>query len=274
VRIDLNRPRGTPRATLLLIHGMGGSSESSYMRFGALAALRRNWVAVRMNLRTSGGTEAQARTLYNAGQADDAGKVLEWFDDRPEFPRPHVVAGFSLGGNLMLRYAGLSGASSRADAFVAVNPPVDLIACVEDLERPRNRIYQAHYVRKLCAALQRFRRVRNWPREPPRAGRVRTVRRFDDLYTAPDAGFRSAEEYYGWASSAPHLAAIRRPTMILSAVNDPFVPVKMFEEHHGLPGIEFVHPSVGGHCGYWQNRRPRNWAAEQLVEFLGRSTGV
>jgi predicted alpha/beta-fold hydrolase len=253
---------------------MSGCADSRYMLYTAREAVERGWVVARMNLRTCGGTEALSRTLYNAGQSDDVGEVLDAFAGAGEsFPRPWFVAGFSLGANVVLRYAGRAGAAAPVAGFVAVNPPVDLADCLRDLELPRNRVYQGHYVRKLCEHLRRVRRVRGWPDHDPRPREIRTVRRFDDRYTALDAGFPSSAEYYAWASSGPYLAAVRRPTLVLSAANDPFVPLRLFEPHRGLRAIRFVHPEAGGHCGYWQRGRPRNWAARAVVTFLGDCVG-
>jgi predicted alpha/beta-fold hydrolase len=148
-----------------------------------------------------------------------------------------------------------------------VNPPIDLDRCASAIERPGNRIYRIQFVLGLCRQVRRARRFHRVEGPEPIARRIRTVRRFDDLFTAPDAGYRSAAEYYADASAGPRLHGIRRPTLILSAKNDPFVPVEMFAPHHGTAGIRFLHPSAGGHCGYWQASRPRFWAAERILEF-------
>ncbi len=270
VRIDLNHPAGEPTATLLLIHGMCGSAESAYMRYCAAAAVGRGWLAARMNLRTCGGTERETDTLYNAGQSGDADTVLRYLAARPEHRGPLYAAGFSLGGNLLLRYVGLSGDGAAVDAVAGVNAPIDLELCLRALEEPRNRIYHFHYVRKLCSQLRRIDQLRGTDRPQPRARHVGTLRNFDDLYTAPDGGYGSSDEYYAAAHSAQFLGGIRRPTLVLSAANDPFVPVAMFARHHGLEHVAFAHPPVGGHCGYRQSRHPRCWAAEAVLDFLAQ----
>lgn len=267
VRVEINRPRDRSRGTLLLVHGMGGSAESGYMRRTAVPALRRRWTVVRMNLRNCGGTEILSRTLYNAGQSKDVGRVLEALG-QARFPRPFAAVGFSLGGNIVLRCGGIEGTACRADALAAVNPPIDLECCARALERPANRIYQAYYTRKLLRALRRILAVRDLPGFPPPDRSIRTVRRFDDLYTAPDAGCASAEEYYAQASAGPRLGGLARPTVVISAADDPFVPVEMFEPYHDLRPVRFVHPGRGGHCGYWRAAKPRFWAAQAVLGFL------
>jgi len=141
IRLDVNRPRGASRGTLLLVHGMGGSAESAYMRRTARHALERSFAVARMNLRNCGGTERLADSLYNAGQSDDVARAVEHLAS-DGFARPLVAAGFSLGGNLVLLYAGREGDGCAADAVAAVNPPIELETCARAIEAPSNRIYQ------------------------------------------------------------------------------------------------------------------------------------
>ena len=268
VGIDINRPQGRPRGTVLLIHGMGGCSTSAYMLYTALCAVERGWVAVRMNLRNCGGHERHARTLYNAGQSQDAERVLEAMDSIDGgLPRPFLAAGFSMGGNLLLRYAGLQGVAARADAVVGVNAPVDLERCLLALEFKRNWHYQTHFIVRLCGQLRRILQVRPLPGPPPLARKIRTLRRFDTLYTAPDGGYRSVDEYYAVASAGPHLSKIRKPALILSPANDPLVPVEMFESHHGNPALEIRNPVAGGHCG-WQPGSCRSWVGQAILDWF------
>ena len=270
VAVLVHRPAIRQRGTMLLAHGMGGSADSGYVCRTATRALEEGWVAVRMNCRNCGGTANLSRTLYNAGQSDDIGAVLAALADRG-LPRPLVALGFSLGGNLVLRYAGLAGEESLADAIVAVNPPVDLEACARALERPANRLYQLNFTIKLCREIERIRRIRPVP--GPRASwwRIRTVRNLDRLFTAPDAGHPSAEAYYQTASSGPTLAGLRVPSLILSAANDPMIPQETFAPYRAAADgrITFLHPPRGGHVGYWQRGHPRFWAAEPILSWLG-----
>ena len=275
IRLDVNRPRGASRATLLLVHGMGGSAESAYMRRTARHALERSLTVARMNLRNCGGTERLADSLYNAGQSDDVARALEDLA-RDGFTRPIVAAGFSLGGNLVLLHAGRAGDACAADAVAAVNPPIELETCARAIEAPSNRIYQAYYLLRLRAQLVRIAAVRGFAGPIPSVRSIGTVRRFDERFTAPDGGFASAHEYYERSSAAPVLGDVRRPGLVLSSTDDPFVPPEMFAPHHGNRRLSFAHPAAGGHCGYWQSGAPRFWAAEAIVAFaaaLGARAG-
>jgi len=267
VRLDIDRPASDrSRGTLLLVHGLGGSSESAYMRLAARHALERGFTTARMNLRNCGGTEALADTLYNAGQSGDVGHAVAELC-RAGFARPIVVAGFSLGGNLALLYAGRESQGCAADAAVGINPPIDLEACVEAIERPRNRVYQAYYVLKLRRQLEGIAAVRALGFPVPSVRGIGSVRRFDELFTAPDGGFASARDYYARSSAAPVLGRLRRPVLVLSAADDPFVPCSIFTPHRANTRLRLVHPARGGHCGYWQSGSPRSWAARVVVDF-------
>ena len=268
IRLLLTRPDAPPRGTLVLVHGLSGSADSGYMRRTAAQALARGWAVARMNLRNCGGTESMSRTLYNAGQAGDAGAALAALHaDRA--PRPFGLLGFSLGGNIALRYAGLSGEACLADAVVGINPPVDLAQCIDAMERPGNALYHLYFTLGLLAHLRRIRRLREVPGPAATLRRVRGVRAFDDAFTAPDAGFAGASAYYRESGAGSVLSGLRRPALILSAKDDPFVPVSMFAPYAGrIPSLRAVHPSAGGHCGYWASRAPRFWAAAAALAYF------
>ena len=266
----LSRPLAANRGTLVLVHGLGGSAESGYLRRTARMGLERGWTVVRVNLRNCGGTEELASTLYNAGQSEDAGKVLEALEAWG-LPRPYALVGFSLGGNLVLRYAGMTGDGCLANEVIGVNPPIDLEACVRCLEKPGNAFYHSFFTWKLIRIVRRVRKLRQVPGPPPRMRDIKTLRRFDNLYTAPDGGYASAEDYYQKASAGPYLEGIRVPALILSSLDDPLIPPEMFTVHRNdRTRLRFVHPPKGGHVGYWQSGKPRFWAGEAILEHLER----
>ena len=270
IRVLVSRPPSRPRGTLLAIHGLFGSAESGYMRRTAAQAHASGWAVARVNLRNCGGTEALSATLYNAGQSDDVDAAFRAIE-AGGLPRPYALLGFSLGGNIAMRYAGLSGSACRADRVFAVNPPVDLARCVDAIERSGNALYHAYFTRNLCAQLRRIRRLRPVPGPEAKAGTIGGVRGFDDRFTAPDAGYESAADYYRGASASPTLSGLKREALIISAQDDPLVPVSMFDAVRAAsPHLRFVHPARGGHCGYWGARPPRFWAAEAALTFFER----
>jgi predicted alpha/beta-fold hydrolase len=269
VGVRVAQAAGRPRGTVLLVHGVGGSADSGYMRRTARLAHERGFATVRMSCRNAGGTERLSRTLFNAGQSDDLGRVLATLDEWG-MPRPFAAVGFSLGGNMVLRYAGIAGRDSLADAVAALSPPIDLETCSRVLLEPRNRAYGLFFTYGLCAQIRKIRRHRPVAGPPARWWRIRTVWRFDELFVAPAAGHPSPEAYYAAASSGPRLEGLRVPTLMLSAVDDPFIPVGIFEPYRKLAGNGVVLDLVrrGGHLGYWQSDNPRFWAATAVLDFL------
>ena len=276
VRLLISRPDSTSLdgpswGTVVLLHGLGGSADSVYVLAAARAAFAAGLTVVRMNLRNCGGTAHLATRLYNAGQSEDLAAVLEAMGEN--FPRPLIVVGFSLGGNIVLRHVGQSGVECRADAAVGVSVPVRLETCLERLEHPRNRPYEYYFGVKLMRQMREVERLRPLP-GPARPGwrQLRRLRRVDTLYTAPDAGYPSAEAYYDAASSAAVLAGARRPTLMLSAVNDPMIDPSVLEPHVG-GAVRLTLSSNGGHCGFWQASGRRFWAAEPILELARQVAG-
>lgn len=273
LRLDLNAPAGAARGTVLLVHGLAGSSESAYIRWSAWQALERGWQVVRMNLRGCGGTTELTNSHHNAYQSEDVGAVLRHLAADPAIPRPLTVLSFSLGANLSLRWAGMAGDAAVADALAAINPPVNLEICSGAIDAPANSIYRYYFVTRLLKLVRAAPHI-PLPAGPPSLRRVRKIRTFDDLYTAPAAGFRDAAAYYEAASSGQFLEGLRVPTLLLSAKDDPFVPVRMFEPYwnRSIPALRHEHPERGGHVGYRQ-RGPRVfWAAERAFEFFEESS--
>lgn len=265
-------PQAAP--AIVLLHGLEGSSDSQYMLGIAAKAWRLGFNVVRLNQRNCGGTEHLAATLYHSGLSDDLLAVLEDLTRRHKLGRIWVI-GYSMGGNLVLRAAGHIGASfSALKGVIAVAPSIDPAACVGALERRENWIYQLHFLRRLGQRLQRKAQhfPGKWDLEPLR--RIRTLREFDDQYTAPDGGFRDAADYYERVGARHVLHAIRVPTLIVTAHDDPFVPPRIFQrpELTGNPRITLWVTRFGGHCAFLQ--RPQGtedayWAENRITELIG-----
>lgn len=270
-------PSGAP--TLLLVHGLEGSSESHYMRGIAAKAWRRGFNVVRLNQRNCGGTEHLADTLYHSGLSQDLRAVVQTLTAVDGVTRLWMV-GYSMGGNLVLGAAGRYGAELAAlQGVVAVAPSIDPAACIEALERRENWIYQVHFLRRLSQRLERKARhfPGKWDLAPLR--RIRTLRAFDDRYTAPDGGFRDASDYYERVGARHVLPALRVPALIVASQDDPFIPYRIFErpEVAANPLITVWAPRFGGHCAFMQ--RPSGpedlyWAENRIIEVLAARTAL
>jgi len=260
-------PRSAP--VLLCLHGLEGSSSAHYMRGLADKAFAAGFSVVLLNQRNCGGTEHLSAGLYHSGLTNDPRRVLEELIALDGVPSI-VVAGYSLGGNLALKLAGEFGdaAPSALRGVAAISPVVELEACVRALERRENVLYQWNFVRNLKARMRR--KLRCWPGrfDLGALGGVRTVRAFDDLYTAPFWGFRDASDYYHRASALRVAERIRVPALVIVAEDDPFVPTAPFHEPALArnPNVRLVVTRHGGHCafvgepsgfeddGYWAER--------------------
>jgi len=266
-------PRQHP--TIVLVHGLEGSSESLYMLGIGEKAYRQGFNVVRMNQRNCGGTERLTPTLYNSGLSGDYRAVLEMLISRDGLPEV-FFAGYSMGGNLVLKMAGELGEQTppQLRGVCAVCPAIDLAACAGELERASNFVYQWHFVRSLKRRMRLKASLFPSTYDVNGLGKVRTVRDFDEVITAPYCGFRDAADYYARSSASQFLGAIHVPTLILTAQNDPFIRFDTFDKTDLRlnPRITFLAPREGGHCAFI-SRSPgdeRFWAEARVVEFCKR----
>jgi uncharacterized protein len=263
-------PRMHP--TLVLLHGLEGSSDSGYMRGCAEKASAAGFNVVRMNQRNCGGTEHLTPTLYHSGRSGDLRAVAGELIERDRLPEL-FFAGYSMGGNLVLKMAGEFGESAPTElrGIVAVAPCLDLAACADALGEARNFVYNGHFVRRLKSRMRRKARLFNEIYSADGLGRIGSVRDFDEIITARYCGFAGADDYYARSSAMHVLAAIRIPTLILTAQDDPFVPFSTFERKaiRENPSIELIAPLHGGHCGFIsrESGEERFWSEARVVEF-------
>ena len=261
---------------LIVLHGLEGSSRAHYMRGIADKGFAAGFSVLLLNQRNCGGTEHLSHGLYHSGLSSDPAAVIRELIDLDRV-RSVVVIGYSLGGNVTLKLAGDYGDTHppQLRAVCVVSPTIDLARCVEALERPPNVLYEWNFVRNLKRRMRR--KARALPGRfdlSPLAG-VRTVRGFDEAFTAPHHGFRDAEDYYYRASSLRVIDKVRVPTLILSAADDPFVPAGQFADPavRGNPSVTVVVTPHGGHCGFLAeagNGFDGYWAEKIAVEFARR----
>jgi predicted alpha/beta-fold hydrolase len=265
------RPGDHP--TLLLLHGLEGSSRAHYMCGISDKAWAAGWNVVRLNQRNCGGTERLSRGLYHSGLTHDPLFVIRELIQRDDVAAI-VVAGYSLGGNLTLKLGGELGdaAPRELKAVCAVSPTMDLGMCVEALERRSNIAYEWNFVRNLKARIRRKAAAFPGDYRLDALRRVWTVRQFDQAYTAPHHGFRDATDYYYRASAMRVIDRIRVPALILAAEDDPFVPPSTFRDPSvtGNPNITVMTTPHGGHCAYVERADDGYdgyWAEREIVRF-------
>jgi predicted alpha/beta-fold hydrolase len=260
------------RLSLVLVHGLEGSSNSRYIQGITARAWDAGCNVIRMNMRNCGGTDTLTPTLYHSGLSGDVGTVVRHFTRQFALERVALV-GYSMGGNLVLKLAGEWGSQPPLSAVAAVCPAIDLAAGADALHEPQNRAYEWNFLRGLKA-----RYARKWGRFPARyaspseIGPVHSIRQFDHKIVSRYCGFRDADDYYYRAASARVVDRISVPTLILQAKDDPFI--RLFPETRAKilanPHIAFIETSRGGHCAYL-SRDPGNdihWAEATVIRFL------
>ena len=259
------------RATVVLVHGLGGSADAPYVLGAARLAYRMGVNVVRLNQRNCGGTEHLTPTLYHSGMSGDLAAVVRELAGQDGLSRL-FVAGFSMGGNLALKLVGEMGeaAPSVLRGVCAVSPALDLRAITENLELPSNHPYQWTFVRGLRRLVER--KAELYPKLYDKRGleRLRTVRDFDELYTAPHGGFVGAEDYYERASALRLVPRIRVTTLVIHSQDDPLVPFAplLRAEVSASPSVVAATPLHGGHVAFVSAEKgERFWAEERLADF-------
>ena len=267
------QPFPSEKPTLLLVHGLEGCTESHYMVGLAEKAWRRGWNAVRINQRNCGGSEHLTPTLYHGGLSQDYEAIIHELStiDRCR----HIwLIGYSMGGNLALKLGGELGERIPAlRGFGAVCPNLQPDECVRALQRPSNKMYHDYFLKSLKARLRRKERLFPGKWNVTRLSAINTMWEFDDMYTAPDGGFRDAADYYTQSASLRLVSRIAKPTLIITAQDDPFIPYSMFTDPvlRSNPCIQLLAPPYGGHCGFFQGYHPQEdpfWAENRLLDWI------
>ena len=250
--IDLDRVDGGPdQPSVVLFHGLEGSSRSHYARRMMAATARRGWNGVVVHFRGCSGEPNRLPRAYHSGDSAE----IDWILRRLKAQQCTALfaVGVSLGGNALLKWAAEYGhpPGCPADALAAVSVPLDLAAANASLSHGFNLIYAQHFLRTLKPAARE--KCRRFPGmfDLQRALAARTLRDFDDAVTAPLHGFAGANDYYARSSAGPLIGRIRLPTLLLHAVNDPFLPPAALPGPDALPPtLRFELSRDGGHVGF------------------------
>lgn len=264
-------PAGS-RPVALLLHGLEGCSRTPYM-LGLARALHANgWAVGAVNFRGCSGEPNRLRRSYHSGATEDLRSVLERSSHLANRDRSIVLAGFSLGGNLLLKYLGESQPDPRIRAAAAISVPCDLAESATRLAKPGNRVYMRRFLGYLYQKVCDKNRVMAAGFDEAAFRRMRTFAEFDGAYTAPEHGFASAEAYWSACSANRFLAAITTPTLLIQAADDPFLgpncyPAGIAEGHKAL---QLEMPTHGGHVGFMERLRDRGpwWLERRVTSFF------
>jgi predicted alpha/beta-fold hydrolase len=264
--LDWSRNQG-PHGLVILCHGLEGNTRAAYMRGMVRVFNRAGWDVLGINFRGCSGVPNRRLRAYHSGATEDLATVLAHVRQRSPYSRIGLI-GFSLGGNLVLKYLGERGPHLRADIrwAAAVSVPCDLEAGARAMARPVCRIYMIRFLRSLCAKTRRKAALSDGWLRPEDFRGLRTFREFDDRYTAPAHGFRDAEDYWRQCSARFFVDRIRTPTLLINARNDPFLAPECYPVTQARRSV-WLHlemPATGGHVGfipagsngdYWHERR-------------------
>lgn len=269
IDLDWNGNRG--EHIILVLHGLEGSANSPYAA-GILFALGKGgYHAVLMNFRGCSGEPNRLPRGYHSGETGDLDYVVHYI--RSLYPEKALgVIGFSLGGNVLLKWLGEKGGDAPVDAAVAISVPFSLAPCANRLNTGFSRFYQWYLLRKLKRSLKRKQQRMTLPVPGTRDRRLKSLRGFDHHITAPLHGFRGAEHYYAESSSRHWLKQIAVTTLVLHAADDPFMTSEVIPANEELsPAITFELSRRGGHVGFITGRRPwspRYWLEQRVIEFF------
>jgi len=264
------------RLTVILVHGLEGSSSSQYILGIAARAWSAGFNVIRMNMRNCGESDALTPTLYHSGLSGDVGAVIDHFAQLFSLKRVALV-GYSMGGNLVLKLAGEWGSRAPLCAVATVCPAVDLSPGADALHEPANRAYEWRFLRGLKNRYRRKAALFPSMYENGAAEPVRTIRQFDHRIVARYCGFNDADDYYYRAASARVVDKIAVPALVLCSQDDPFIRLlpETRAKLEANPHIAFVETRHGGHCAYL-SRDPGNeihWAESTVIRYLLATDG-
>ncbi len=279
IDLDWYGPHQPEAPLVLVLHGLTGSSNSPYVKGLQLALEARGWASVAVNWRGCSGEPNLLPRSYHSGASEDLAEIIELLRAKRPLAPLHAV-GYSLGGNVLLKYLGERGAQSQLQSAVAVSVPFRLDQCADRIGLGFSKVYQAHFMREMLAYVQnKQRHLRDGGHHATvetldGLGSLRNLKtfwEFDGKVTAPLNGFRDVHDYYKRASSRYYLADNRTPTLIIHAKDDPFV------FSHSVPSPEELAPQTqfelharGGHVGFVEGslRRPHYYLERRIPQWL------
>ncbi len=263
-----HHPAGPARGQIIFLHGLEGSAGAGYIASFAQEALVRGFGVHRLNMRTCGGTEDLCETMYHSGLTSDTRFVAETLHRRHK--SPIFLAGFSLGGNVVLKLAGELGSTDLLAGVCAISTPIDLAACVRSMDKRSNRLYARRFLGRLRDRIRQKSKLSPDLYSPDGLEDVRTIWEFDDRFTAPLFNFGSAANYYATQSAARYLDTIGVPTLVITSKDDPLVPFQVYS-HPAFtmnPHITLVATERGGHLGFISRHRPRFWLDGFALDWI------
>ncbi|GGF51302.1 hypothetical protein GCM10011611_67200 [Aliidongia dinghuensis] len=261
-----SRPKGRPLA--VVVHGLGGDERSTYMIRTTRYLLSLGYPVVRLNLRGAGPSRALSGGHYHAGRSDDLAAALRALPPGLA-DRGIVLIGYSLGGNIVLKFMGEGAHGHDVRVAASVSAPIDLAATSRRILEPRNRLYHLKILKTMKAETLAP-GAQLSPDERRAVEQARTVYEFDDTFVAPRNGYASADDYYAQNAALGFLDRIDRPTLVVHALNDPWIPTESYRtvDWSAYAHVSALLPRGGGHVGFHARGSITPWHDRAIARFF------
>lgn len=265
--LDVDWIRNGHKHLAILGHGLEGSSDSIYMRASSSILSENGFDVLLINQRSCSGEINLAPTIYHSGFTQDLDFLIQKYCH--DYQKIHLV-GFSMGGNIMLKYIGQNShkLDHRIRSCIAISSPINLASSSKELGKFQNRIYELNFLRSLKAKIKL--KQEQFPAQYPShlVNKVNSIYDFDDWFTAPIHGFKSADDYYHKSSSIHVLHDIKIPTTIISSIDDPFLgdACYPYEEALNNPHLHLMITKHGGHCGFYTKNAKYSWLEKRILK--------
>lgn len=272
--IDLDFSFVGSKTLVLLIHGLEGSSESKYIASNSNYLNKKGLDTVCFNLRSCSGEDNLLLSTYHSGKTEDVDFVVNYLLDNYNYDSVLIV-GFSLGGNLTLKYLGeyQQTLSEKIKGGVAVSVPIDIASAEIEMEKLKNKLYIEMFFKTMKnKILEKAYKFPEYKLDKEQVFKATKFKHLEHLYTVPVFGFKSPEDYWRKASSKPYLAKIDRPTLLINAKDDTFLSAECYPRKEAIQSNYFYLeiPDYGGHCGFMSSFKPQdnNWLEERITRFI------
>jgi len=277
--IDLDFSFVGSKSLVLLIHGLEGSSQSNYMITTSNYLNKKGFDTVCMNLRGCSGEDNLLLGTYHSGKTDDVDFIIKYLNKNYSYDEI-ILVGFSLGGNLTLKYLGeFSGIPSEVKGGVAVSVPVDLTSSQAELNKLKNKIYLNEFLKTMkLKLLKKAEKFPDFKLNKELLFKASKFRHLEKQYTVPVFGFESPEDYWQKASSKPFIPEIKVPTLLINALNDSFLSKECFptKEAKNMKNFYLLTPNYGGHVGFISSftNTENDWLEKRIAQFIEKTIGI
>lgn len=276
---EYNQAYNSPNhQVVILVHGLGSCAHANYINSTARKLLSKGFDVIRINIRGSGPTLHLTPTLYHAGLTIDVKTTLEYTIESLQY-KDVILAGFSMGANIVLKLAGEYGESTPSElkGICAVSPPLNMPECSDAIKKLQNRVYDDYYLKHIKIAFRK--KTRYFPEEYnlDMLERIKILYHFDDYLVAPQFGYKDADDYHRQNSSYDYLSAINVKTLLIQSDNDPIIPFKSTKsamQELVNPNLEYMIGHSGGHVGFINNKQlarqdvDSHWAENRIIDFV------